>query len=398
MKSFLQLGLGAALGALMLAAPAAMAAGDKIVVGFATAQSGFMQAYDKPAEDAARIRIDEINKAGGLLGKQIEIVAADTKTDRAEGAKAGLEVIDKGADLVVVSCDYDFGAPAALAAEAAGKVSFFLCAESVKAGIQGVGPHSFSASVLAAVQGATMAEWAYNKKNARTFYRLLDTWTEYNKGICDGFDWQLPKLKDARLVGEDTFKNDDASIAAQITRIKSLPQEPDAIMLCTMMPGGVSAVKQIRAAGIKSMILNGSGMSGSYWLSATPDLSNFFVPDQGSVHGDDPNPKVNEFNAMYKAATGSDPSSQYVYPGYVMIDVWAKAVERAKSTDADAVVAELEKMKDEPTLFGPRTFTAELHHQNKGRYLITAVENGKARVVDEWTISEPIPVDYLASK
>ena len=137
----------------------AMADDEKIVVGFATAASGFMQAYDKPAQDAAMIRIDEINKAGGLLGKQIEVVTADTKTDRAEGAKAGLEVIDKGADLVVVSCDYDFGSPAALAAESAGLVSFFLCAESVKAGIQGVGPRSFSASVLAAVQGATMAEW-----------------------------------------------------------------------------------------------------------------------------------------------------------------------------------------------------------------------------------------------
>ena len=88
------------------------------------------------------IRIDEINKAGGLLGKQIKVVTADTKTDRAEGAKAGLEVLDKGAELVIVSCDYDFGAPAALAAEAAGKVSFFLCAESIKAGIPGVGPHS----------------------------------------------------------------------------------------------------------------------------------------------------------------------------------------------------------------------------------------------------------------
>jgi branched-chain amino acid transport system substrate-binding protein len=398
MKSYMKIGMSAALGALMLAAPQAMADDEKIIVGFATAQSGFMQAYDKPAEDAAKIRIDEINKAGGLLGKQIEFVAADTKTDRAEGAKAGLEVIDKGADLVVVSCDYDFGAPAALAAEAAGKVSFFLCAESVKAGIQGVGPNSFSASVLAAVQGATMAEWAYTKKNARNFYRLLDTWTEYNKGICDGFDWMLPKLADAKLVGEDTFKNDDASIAAQITRIKSLPQEPDAIMLCTMMPGGVSAVKQLRAAGIKSMILNGSGMSGNYWLSAIPDLSNFFVPDQGSVHGDDPNPKVNEFNAKYTEVTGAPPSSQYVYPGYVMIDVWAKAVERAGTTEAAAVVAELEKMRDEPTLFGPRTFTSELHHQNKGRYLITAVENGKPGVVDEWTISEAIPVDYLASK
>jgi branched-chain amino acid transport system substrate-binding protein len=383
--------------ATVLAALPALADDDKIVVGFATGASGFMEAYDKPAQDAAMIRIKEINAAGGLLGKQIEVVSADTKSDRAEGAKAGLSVIDEGADLVVVSCDYDFGAPAALAAEDAGLISFFLCAESVKAGIQGVGPHSFSASVLAAVQGATMAEWAFNEKKAKNFYRLLDTWTEYNKGICDGFDWMMPKLeaKGAKLVGEDTFKNDDASIAAQITRIKSLPQEPDAIMLCTMMPGAVSAIKQIRAAGINSMILNGSGVDGSYWLSAVPDLSNFYVPVQGSIYGDDPNPDVQKFNATYKAETGSDPSSQYVYPGYSMIDVWAKAVERAETTDADAVVAELEKMTDEPTLFGPRTFTSELHHQNKANYLIVDIEKGKPGVVGSWTISEPVPMSAL---
>jgi branched-chain amino acid transport system substrate-binding protein len=377
-----------------LTAPA-LADDDRIVVGFATAETGFMQAYDKPAQDAAMIRIKEINDAGGLLGKQIEVVNADTKTDRAEGAKAGLSVIDAGADMVVVSCDYDFGSPAALAAESSGLVSFFLCAESIKAGIQGVGPNSFSASVLAAVQGATMAEWAYTKKEARSFYRLLDTWTEYNKGICDGFDWMLPQLADASLVGEDTFLNEDASIAAQITRIKSLPEEPDAIMLCTMMPGAVSAIKQIRAAGINSMILNGSGVDGSYWLSAVPDLSNFFVPVQGSIYGDDPNPEVTAFNAKYKDATGGDPSTQYVYPGYVMIDVWAKAVERAGTTETSAVVAELEKMSGEPTLFGPRTFTSEIHHQNQARYLIVETNAGKPGVVDEWTISKPIPVADL---
>ena len=381
--------------ALVAATGPALAQDDRVVVGFATAESGFMQAYDKPAQDAAMIRIKEINEAGGLLGKQIEVVNADTKTDRAEGAKAGLTVIDEGADLVVVSCDYDFGAPAALAAESQGLVSFFLCAESIKAGIQGVGPHSFSASVLAAVQGATMAQWAYEKKGARNFYRLLDTWTEYNKGICDGFDWAMPQLSEAKLVGEDTFKNEDASIAAQITRIKSLPEEPDAIMLCTMMPGAVSAIKQIRAAGINSMILNGSAVDGSYWLSAVPDLSNFYVPVQGSIYGDDPNADVTTFNAKYKEATGGDPSTQYTYPGYVMIDVWAKAVERAGTTEADAVVAELEKMNQEPTLFGPRTFTPELHHQNKARYLIVETTNGKPAVVDEWTIAEPIPVADL---
>ncbi len=63
----------------------------------------------------------------------------------------------------MVDCDYDFGAPAALAAENAKRVSFFLCAESVLAGIEGVGPHSFSGSVLAAVQGAIIAEWGFKK-------------------------------------------------------------------------------------------------------------------------------------------------------------------------------------------------------------------------------------------
>ena len=396
MRYWSKVKFGALLAGLSLGATAAEAA--DIVVGFATASSGFMQAYDKPAQDAAMIRIDEINKAGGLLGRQIKVVTADTKTDRAEGAKAGLEVLDKGADLVVVSCDYDFGSPAALAAEAAGKISGFLCAESIKAGIQGVGPHSFSASILAPVQGATMADWSYHKKNARDYYRLLDTWTEYNKGICDGFDWELPRLKDAKLVGSDTFKNEDASIAAQITRIKSLPKQPDAIMLCSMMPGAVSAIKQIRAAGITSMILNGSGVDGSYWLSAVPDLSDFYVPVQGSIYGDDPNPAVTAFNAKYKAATGADPSSQYAYPGYVLIDVWAKAVTRAGTVDADAVIKKLEAMKDEPTLFGPRTFTSEIHHQNKGRYLIVETTKGKPAVVGEWTIAQPIPVADLLKK
>ncbi|NHX28322.1 amino acid ABC transporter substrate-binding protein, partial [Escherichia coli] len=121
--------------ALGLAAPA-MA--DDITVGFAIAQSGWLEAYDTPAATAARIRIDEINANGGLLGKQIVWPQADTKSDQAQSASAGLQLIDEGADMLIVSCDYDFGAPAALAAESEGMNSFFLCAEDVKAGIQGV--------------------------------------------------------------------------------------------------------------------------------------------------------------------------------------------------------------------------------------------------------------------
>lgn len=369
--------------------------GKEIVIGFANAKSGWVEAYDTPARRAALIRIHEINAAGGLLGKTLKVVETDTKSDRAQSAKAGLEALEQGAELLVVSCDYDFGGPAALQAQKKGKVSFFLCAEDIKAGIQGVGKNAFSSSVLAAVQGATMAEWAYSKRNMRQAYVLLDSTIEYDKGICNGFDWMAAQQKGLAIVGRDSFKNADASIAAQISRIKALPKEPDAIMLCSYIPGAASAVRQLRAAGINSLILNGAAVDGSYWLDSVPGLSNFVVPVQGSIYGDDPNPKVEEFNKTFAKRYGARPSSTYVYPGYVLIDLWAKAVERAKSTEADKVTAELEKMRNEATLFGPRTFTSEIHHQNQARLLISEIKSGKPGIVDQWTISKPVPVDVL---
>jgi branched-chain amino acid transport system substrate-binding protein len=70
------------LGTALVAALATPVMADDITVGFAIAKSGWMEAYDTPAATAAKIRIDEINAAGGLLGNQIKWVEADTRTDR----------------------------------------------------------------------------------------------------------------------------------------------------------------------------------------------------------------------------------------------------------------------------------------------------------------------------
>ena len=76
-------------------------ADDEIVVGFAAATSGWMMPFSWPPAIAAKLKIEELNAAGGLLGKQIRIVEADAKSDRAEGAKAGMSVIGEGADIVI---------------------------------------------------------------------------------------------------------------------------------------------------------------------------------------------------------------------------------------------------------------------------------------------------------
>src|SRR5258708_30558296 len=115
-------------------------ADEPIKIGFAIAQSGFMSAYDTPGFKAAVLKIEEINAAGGLMGRKIEYSVSDTKTVREQSAKAGAEMVQKAVDLLIISADYAFGAPAGLAANPAGIVAFSIRARDPEMEAQGVLP------------------------------------------------------------------------------------------------------------------------------------------------------------------------------------------------------------------------------------------------------------------
>src|SRR5262245_59497915 len=104
MKKHTLVGL-AAFAALAAGSIRAVPAAEDVTIGFAIALSGWMNAYDGPPLNGAKMAIEEFNAKGGILGKQIKAVIADTKTDVVEGAKAGAEVIAKGAQFMGVSCD-----------------------------------------------------------------------------------------------------------------------------------------------------------------------------------------------------------------------------------------------------------------------------------------------------
>jgi len=393
------LGRGALAAALVgmaaLSGEAPARAADDIVIGFSVALSGPMQAYDGDSTRMAKLFIDQTNAKGGLLGRKLRAVDADTKSDRAEGAKAGLAAVQAGAVLTFATCDYDYGAPAALQAQRAGIISVFLCAEDPKAGILGVGNLSFTASGAAQLQGAVIGEWAAEKKGWKTGYVLLDDSIEYDKSVCAGYDWMYPK-KGGTIVGRDTFKNGDASIASQVTRLANAIRDKkvDNVMLCTYEPGAASAVRQIRAAGIAVPLLNGSSVDGNYWLSAVPGLTNFYIAVQAAVVGD-PRPEVQALAQAFKAKYGSLPASQYAFPAYAFLQLWAKAVQETGTTDPKTVVAKLETYKDVPTVLGPRSFSKTLHIQVKMPLMIEEVVDGADKVIDSQPLSEPVPTNVL---
>lgn len=359
-------------------APAASAPSDAsdgpIVIGSATARSGPFAAYDAGPATGLEVAVDRINDKGGVLGRPLKIVYSDTASDPAKGPTAALDVIEKGADVVVVSCDFDLGAPAASVAIEKGKLASSTCGASKRFNPDVLGPLLFTMSTGTPAEGEIMADWAVKRKRFKTAYVLEDPGFAYSKDLCDGFKATFPG-KGGKIVGADTFKSTDVKVSAQIGRIKAT--KPDFVFLCALTPAGPTVLKQLRAAGVQTPVLSGAAMDGDYWTASVPKLSNFYFDTYGSLFGDDPRPAINAFVKTETAKAGKRPTTSFDLTGYAFGEALKKGIERAKSTDGAALAKALESFRDEPLITGPTTFTAKTHLNGVRPMAIMQVQDGR---------------------
>ena len=360
---------------------------EEIVVGAAVAKTGLLNFTDVPGLAAAEVAVDNINQAGGVDGRKLRLISADTKSDRGIAPQVALELINEGADVLLVTCDFDYGAPAALAAQEKGIVSMSLCAGEPRFGPEGIGPLAFSAGVATNGEGAAGAQFARDELDAKTAYVLEDPTLVYDQYWAAAFEDTF-KEQGGQVLGRDTFENGDPSIAAQITRIRGLDQEPDVIGLCSYPPGGASAVKQIRAAGIDAPIVACVAMDGDYWTKAVPGLNDFYTTAYGSVNGDDENEEANTILDEVKAA-GDPPATSHYLEGYTSVELIAKGIEEAGTTDGEPIAKALEAFQGVPVSLGDITFTERYHVPQDREVAINEIVDGKStfkmRVRPEFT-------------
>jgi branched-chain amino acid transport system substrate-binding protein len=165
-------------------------------------------------------------------------------------------------------------------------------------------------------------------------------------------------------------------LGAQITRLKQQLPNVDFVYLCASGAPGISAIRQIRAAGINAPIFTDGPFDGDWWRNAVPNLSNFYYTTWFSMYGDDDDPKVNAFFERYKKRYGELPNVPMNVFGYAAVQMWADAVRRAGTFDGDSVRRQLDKMQSASTLAGPTTFTEDVHYGVTGRgMVIYEVEN-----------------------
>ena len=358
---------------------AAEASGDPLVLGIVQAGSGFMGPIDTPARNALLLEVEKVNAAGGVNGQPITVEFIDTETAFERYAPAAEEVIGKGANVLIVTCDYDVSAPAALVAEGKNILNLAPCIGDPIYGPDGGLPNGFSIGAGTPGETTVMAEFAADQ-GWQTAVLLRDMSIKYTQNQCSIFEKRFTELGGEVLATYDYVQGD--SVKETVSKIAAGDQ-PDVIVNCGYNPGGGQVAKEIRDGGVEVPIISGFGMDGDFWVGAIPDLKDYYVVTYAAKNGDDPDPAVNEYAAAYEAAYGSPPDVGGFVTGPATLQLILEAYNRAGSWDGDKLTAAFHEMKDVPTLAGPSSFSPDLHINVERPMAVLVVEDGKLKWVED---------------
>ncbi len=314
-----------------------------------------------------------------VLGKKVEIIKADNKTDKVEAATVSTKLIDSDGVVAVLGAAGS-GVTMASAEVLAEKKIVGMAATATNPNVTLGNPWQFRVCFIDTYQGQVMAQYAYNcgyKKIAI----LRELTNDFCVGLASYFTDTFVKLTgDSSSVVTADFQQGDQDFSSQISALTAA--NPDAIFLPVPTNVGDTAVfaKQLHQLGHQLPILSSDG-------TEVPDLitvggkdvediyySTFFDTSMSATTG------TTKFLEQYAETYGKDaiPSSFEVL-GYDTYMIILDAIEAAGSTDSEAIQKALWDMKDWPGAGGYVTFD-ENNNPNKPA-VIKVIKDGAFQYV-----------------
>ncbi len=318
------------------------------------AKTGYMAPYDSTFAAVEQL-IEETNAKGGIDGHKIKVIHADTRSEPQQAVVATQKLIEEGADVIVLSGEALNAAAAAPLAEEHDELAMSNANEP------GFGPPttgrlSFS-SYPSLLTEASAAASFFHSRGIKHPFLFRDTAIIYGRAYCSGFKQTWEHLGGA-IAGEADFENEDESVASQVSELRG--SDADAVVMCSYPPGGASAIKQIRSAGIDVPIIGPGGFDGTFWLQGIPSTKEIFATSNGSAY-DPPNAETAKLFEKLKAAGINTDVSSSLLGAYAGGQLILDAIRETGSVNGTALADALEA-KAHHTVVGNLTYTKTNHH------------------------------------
>ncbi len=327
--------------------------------------SGAQASLGQPSLNGAILAVEQLNARGGLLGRRVELVSVDGRTDPALIAEETKQLVHSpGMSAITGLSDTNLVLAAAPVAEKARMVFLTSGATSPRVTLE-FPNYYFMACFGDNTQAAAGAEYAYSVLGAKTAYLLFDDTTDYTVLLAGYFKDRYLQLG-GQIVGEDTYTGGAADFSAQIAKIKALETPPDMLYVSSGPDEIGTLVKQLRDAGVGEPVFGGDGYDTPLLLKIAGEAANgvyftthaLFDPTQAT-------PLAKQFIDGYQARFGTPPESSFAGLGYDALNLVAAAIDRAGSAKQKVIRGALEATRDFAGVTGTISFAPGLHIPEK---------------------------------
>lgn len=369
------LGLVVMIGLILSAcAQATEAPVETIKIGFVGDLTGTWAMTDTPYRDGALFAIDEINEAGGVLGRPLELIERDCKDDNPLNIRYTEELADEGVVYFLGTVGESLIAGGKVACERGVPISTGI--GSADTLIMDIGECGFQVMFADTTQGAVAAQYAYEVLGHRTAYILLSTEFPYVLNLPRYFEQTFERLG-GEVIGEDTFLYLGGDYSAQATTIASLDTQPDVIYTSMIVPDTNLFLRQLRAAGVDAPVIGPDGFDNVGILDAGEVAEGVLFTTSAL---DYPGSIVEDFYNRYEAKTGKRPDVAYYADSYDEIYMLKEIIEAAGSAEPGSIMEGLRTLKDFKGVTG--TWTMGPDRRVERPIFIVGIRNNEYSFVD----------------
>ncbi len=346
--------------------------GNVIKIGVIAPLTGNYAQYGVAVKEGVELKVDAINNAGGINGKKIELVTADSKGDVQEAVNAFKKMVSQDKVNVVIGEVVSATSQAISGLAQQAKVPL-ISATATSLDVTKGKDFVFRTTFTDPYQGTATAKYA-KSKGIKSIAILTNSSNDYSIGIANAFKAQA--AKDGITITEEKYTNDDKDFKAILTKLKG--QNPQAIFIPDYYNTIGLIISQAKDLGINAQYLGGDGWDGIQ--------TNFGKVAEGAIFAsqfspDDKAENVQKFMKAYKAKYNKEPI-MFAALGYDTVEIVETALKSTKDLSGTSIREAMNNVSGIDLVTGKLKFDADRNPEKAVTFI--QVKGGKLTLKEKF--------------
>jgi len=340
------------------------AGNNPIRIGFYADLSAGTAVWGTDAEKGARLKVEEVNAAGGVLGRPVELVVYDIGLSPTEAVRAYTRLVQVDRVVAVQGSLISSTALAVQPVTDSLRVPVVSRAMDERVTTPGFDPDNpervippaeffFLTQPSAFQQSRAIVCYAIHVLGMETFAMLYTPDNAYSLYLAKGFEHAV-RYYGRQMLGTFQFREGDLDFRPQLTRVREL--NPDGLFVNNYLVDNANAVRQARELGVRSRFLGNNSWYRPMDEVAGVAADGSYFPMNFGVG----NPRLQNFIRAYRARWGEDPRL-HSFSGYDDIGIIIDAIRRAGSDDPRAIATALRNTRGYRGVVADITIDPQIH-------------------------------------